>query len=277
MSGTVEIRPNGSNVWRPLVPSDVIRSGDMVMTGSDGQLLIGISNVGQIRIGEDSNFTVSETNSTVSNSVSSGIASGTQVGLGQVGSDPGHGRHHRFWLFVGKEWAKLQTLVGTSDTYEEDTPDATIGVRGTEFTVEAYENGTTAVMTLEGLVGVQDRASNSTVSLQANQTITVPNVSGGLSEQDMLERVVTVNLNSIDRWWEIPITTLSTTLATTSSSASELPSSTSISSQPSVTSTVVSSSTATPGSTDYTMYAVAGVVIAAIIMVAVALTLRRRR
>ena len=62
-------------------------------------------------------------------------------------------------------------------------------------------------MVLEGVVEVQDNTSNSTVSLQANQMVTVPNVPGGLSQQDMLQGVGTVNLNSTDRWWEEPVTT----------------------------------------------------------------------
>ena len=37
--------------------------------------------------------------------------------------------------------------------------------------------------------------------------VTVPNVPGGLSQQDMLQGVGTVNLNSTDRWWEEPVTT----------------------------------------------------------------------
>ena len=122
------------------------------------------------------------------------------------------GHHHHLKLIIGKIWAELQSLTGGSgDSYDADIGDnAAIGIRGTEFTATAYENGTANVMVLEGVVEVQDNTSNSTVSLQANQMVTVPNVPGGLSQQDMLQRVGTVNPNSTDRWWEEPITAFTT-------------------------------------------------------------------
>ena len=75
---------------------------------------------------------------------------------------------------------------------------------------QQHENGAANVMVLEGMVEVQDNTSNSIVSLQANQMITVPNVPGGLSQRDMLRREETVNPNSTDRWWDEPITAFTT-------------------------------------------------------------------
>ena len=60
MSGTVEIRTSGNNEWRPLVHSDTIEPGDMVMTGSDGLLLIKFSSAGKILLGEETNVTYSD-------------------------------------------------------------------------------------------------------------------------------------------------------------------------------------------------------------------------
>ena len=190
-TGTVEISINGGNDWTPLVPSIVptISSGDIIMTGSDG-LLLALFSGGKILLGENTNFTY---------------------------VDPGH--HHYAKLLLGIMWAELQSLTGGSDEIEADIgPNAVVGVRGTEFTATAYENGTANVMVLEGLIDVQDLASNSTVSLQANQTITVPNVSGGLSGQELLQGVETVNPNSTGTWWKEPLAALtpsSTTLGTT--------------------------------------------------------------
>lgn len=209
MSGTVEIEVNGSNEWRPLVPSDIIRPGDMVMTGANGQLLIGLGNVGQIRFGEQTNFTTSVSDYTGSDPPVSGANPACHLHLGLHYG----GRCHVLKLVIGSLWASIQEALGGSDAYETSIGDsAAVGIRGTEFTATAYENGTANVTMLDGLVEVQDLASNSTVSLQANQTITIPSVSGGLSEQDLTQRVSTVNPNSIDRWWETPITTPSSTL-----------------------------------------------------------------
>jgi hypothetical protein len=192
MSGTVEISTNGIE-WTPLVSSDTISLGDSVRTGTNSVLLIQFSG-GKIVLGQNTNVTY---------------------------TDP-HGLHHILLLLLGIIWADLQSATGGSDNYEADLgSNVAVGVRGTEFTATVYENGTANVMVIEGLVEVQDLASNSTVSLQANQTITVPNVSGGLSQQDMSQAVETVNPNSTGAWWEEspigPIATLtpSSTLSTT--------------------------------------------------------------
>jgi len=197
MSGTVEITTDGSN-WRPLVSSDTISSGDSIRTGSDGLLLVQISSGGQtkakILLGENTNITY---------------------------TDPP--RHHRLKIWLGELWAKIQSRTGGSDEFEADCGNTIgVGIRGTELTATAYENGTANVMVIDGLVEVQDAASNSTVMLQTNQTITVPNTPGGLSQQDMSQAVETVNPTANGAWWEQtslgPVDTLtpaSTTIPTT--------------------------------------------------------------
>ncbi len=177
MSGTVEITTDGSN-WRPLVSSDTISSGDSVMTGSDGLLLVQFSSgsqiLGKILLGENTNITY---------------------------IDPHH--HHRLQILLGILWASVQSATGGSDDFEADIGDTAVaGIRGTELTAAAYGNGTANVMVIEGLVEVQDVTSNSTVSLQTNQTITVPYTSGGLSQQEMSQAVETVNPTANGAWWE---------------------------------------------------------------------------
>ena len=102
MIGTVEISVNGSNEWRPLVPSDTISPGDMIMTGSDGILLVKFSS-GKILLGEETN-------------------------LNYV--DPHHLR--LLLLVLGSMWAELENLAGGSDEDEVDVGvNVVVGVRGT--------------------------------------------------------------------------------------------------------------------------------------------------
>jgi hypothetical protein len=188
VSGTVQISSNGGIEWTPLVPSDTISLGDTIMTGPNSVLLIQFSG-GKIVLGQNTNVTY---------------------------KDP-HGLHHLLYLLFGKLWANIQSATGGSDNWDAEIGvTAVVGVRGTEFTAAAYENGTANVLVIEGLVEVQDLASNSTALLQANQTITD---SGGLTQQDMSQAVETVS--STVAWWEEssigPIATLapSSTLSTT--------------------------------------------------------------
>jgi len=200
MSGTVEIKNSGSDLWRPLASSDIVQAGDTVMTGANGLLLLKVSSTGKILLSEETNVTFSDSDLTASNLLSGQIE---PVGLETVA----HGHHH-LRLFIGKIWAFLQSENGGQDSYDAAIGTNTaIGIRGTEFTATAYENGTANVMVVDGVIAVQDNTSNSTVTLQANQMVTVPNVPGGLSQQDLSQRVETVNLNSSDRWWDEPVTT----------------------------------------------------------------------
>lgn len=206
MSGTAEISKSGDSEWRPLVSSDTIVSGDSVMTGSDGLLLIGFSSAGKILLSEETNLTFSD--SSTSSLAVSNLPSGQIQFVGYQLDAGGHHSHH-LRLYIGKIWSYIQSVTGGSA--EEWAADigatAVAGIRGTEFTATAYENGTANVMVINGVVEVQDSISNSSVLLQANQMVTVPNVSGGLSQQDMLQRVGTMNPNSVDRWWDEPVTT----------------------------------------------------------------------
>src|SRR5208283_3682000 len=127
MSGTVEISTNGGNEWTPLVPSDTISLGDTIMTGPNSVLLIQFSG-GKILFGQNTNVTY---------------------------TDPHHLR--RLLLLLGIIWADVQSATGGSDNWEADIGvTAVVGVRGTEFTAAAYENGSANVMVIEGLVEVQD-------------------------------------------------------------------------------------------------------------------------
>ncbi len=205
MSGTVEIRKSGDNDWRLLVSSDTILSGDSVMTGSDGLLLIGFSSAGKILLSEETNLTFSD--SSASNLAFSNVHSGQIQSVDYQLEAGGH--HHHLKLYIGKIWAYVQSMTGGSaeDWAADIGATAVVGIRGTEFTAIAYENGTANVMVIDGMVEVQDSTSNCTILLQANQMVTVPNVPGELSQQDMLQGVATVNPNSTDRWWAEPVTT----------------------------------------------------------------------
>ncbi len=211
VSGTIEIRKSGDIDWRPLVSSDTIVSGDSVMTGHGSLLLIGFSSVGKILLGEETNLTFSE--SSISSPAASNLNSAQIQSVGYQLEAGSH--HHRLRVFIGKIWSHVQSATGgLAEEWAVDIGETAVaGIRGTEFTATAYENGTTNVMVIDGVVEVQDSISNSTVLLQNNQMITVPNVSGGISQQDMSQGVQTVDAGSIDRWWEQPVNTFNTSPA----------------------------------------------------------------
>ena len=105
-----------------------------------------------------------------------------------------------FELSLGNMYARFQKLL--SKRYTIRTPTAVAAVRGTEITISIDSNNSTKLSVLEGEVEIRDVISNSTVIVTGNQTIEVPQVPGGLTEQEMMEKVTTFDQTSIDRWWE---------------------------------------------------------------------------
>ncbi len=72
----------------------------------------------------------------------------------------------------------------------------------TEFTVNVAKDGATTVTVLNGSVTVMDLTSRNGVLLGANKQLTIPKTLGGLSQQDMLQRVATIDVKTLERWWE---------------------------------------------------------------------------
>lgn len=76
---------------------------------------------------------------------------------------------------------------------------------GTEFGVTVAPDGATTVETLEGSVLVMDIISKQSVLVGANQSITIPKSTKGLTEAELLQRITKIDPSSIDKWWEISI------------------------------------------------------------------------
>ncbi len=70
-------------------------------------------------------------------------------------------------LFFGRLWAKVAKAATPSASFEVVTPTAVAGVRGTEFTTAAGEDGNTRVQVDEGSVGVDNDSKD--VSVGAGQ------------------------------------------------------------------------------------------------------------
>ncbi len=88
---------------------------------------------------------------------------------------------------------KIRVFIEGFRPMQVETPTAVMAVRGTEFTINLDEDGTTTVVVLDGMGEVRDLTSNAIVLLEAFQMITVPKIPGGLEQQDMLGRVTRVD------------------------------------------------------------------------------------
>lgn len=173
MFGTVEIQMPGENTWESAVVGSTLIDGDSVRTRTDSKAKIVFEDGSIIILGPDSVLKMK-------------------------------GNEESTWwdllLMRGKFFIQEILHLRIRRVY---TPTVVVAVRGTEFTVEVAEDNATTITVFEGAVEVQDIVSGSSVFLEANQTLTVPQVSGGLTQQDMSNRVTGVDLGSIDKWWTV--------------------------------------------------------------------------
>jgi hypothetical protein len=96
-------------------------------------------------------------------------------------------------LLGGKIWLDARP----TEKHEIHTPVDVLAVRGTEFTVEVAEDGTTTLIVLEGIVEFSDLQQTKIVAVGQNQTST-STPSGTPSDPTMLDPEL------IQRWWEEP-------------------------------------------------------------------------
>ncbi|MDO8734028.1 MAG: FecR family protein [Elusimicrobiota bacterium] len=118
-----EVKTNERNATQ----GSKIETGDIIASGSNSEAVVKLENGSVLNISQNSMVAVEETSS--DNSV--------------------------FKTILGKVKAKVQKLK-TRQKFEIKTPTAICAVRGTEFQVEVFSDGKTAIEVYEGIVGARN-------------------------------------------------------------------------------------------------------------------------
>jgi len=131
ISGTVEVRDEGANDFRPAVDGETLEVGDTVRTGSEARAVITFFEGSTVEMEPETELTMQKLE----------------------GEEEG-GFLTRMGQSMGVTWHRVVDFVDPKSRYEVDTPAATVGVRGTLFQVQVEADGTTAVQAFEGRVAV---------------------------------------------------------------------------------------------------------------------------
>lgn len=143
VNGEVKYTKNGTKQNVPLKFGTVLDDGDKIQTGKDGYaILIFTDDKSQIK-----------------------LTSMTEVTI-EGKRDANANISKRIALEVGQVLAKVQQQKGT---LQIATPTSVASVKGTEFWVVVYEDGTTQVVTLEGLVELINTQSGRIVDVKPGQ------------------------------------------------------------------------------------------------------------
>lgn len=130
-SGSVSILSPGS---------DGVRQGNDGMTLTAGTI---------VTTGEDSNVTL-----TFFEGTSIRLEPGTSLEIERIDYTDGRPVTIVLRQWIGRTWSSIVKMTDSGSQYEIRTPSASAVVRGTLFLTEVDEDGTTTVLTKEGLVSV---------------------------------------------------------------------------------------------------------------------------
>jgi len=142
VTGAVAVRHSKTVKWLPAQVDMPVFFGDTVSSGPDGKGEIVFSDESLLKINPNSKLAI--------NTIISPVEKKNSV-----------------LLFFGRIWSKVSRQASKRKTFEIQTPTAVCGVRGTDFTTAAYEDGTMLVQVGSGRVQVDNEASDTI--LAANQ------------------------------------------------------------------------------------------------------------
>ncbi len=122
IEGCVTVSPSGSDLWQEAAQGQAVYYGDRVRTGAGSWVVLTLSAGGSLTLGAR-----------------------CEVRLDSL---------VRLRLVIGRIWAAVNPALSGSEGFRVETPSAVVGVRGTEFSVCAKEDGLTVVSVSSGLVEV---------------------------------------------------------------------------------------------------------------------------
>ncbi|MFC1913650.1 FecR domain-containing protein, partial [Chloroflexota bacterium] len=144
LSGSAEILETSSANWKQGADGMTLAAGMQVKTSHDSHAVLTFFEGSTIR-----------------------LEPGTNVEIQQLEYDDEQAVTIILKQWTGRTWSRVVKMASPGSRYEIETPSATAIVRGTLFTTEIDETGSTKVATTEGLVSVV--AQDEEVYLPANQ------------------------------------------------------------------------------------------------------------
>ncbi|MCL5949038.1 MAG: FecR family protein [Candidatus Bathyarchaeota archaeon] len=174
IQGDVQIVKAGSTNAEHITGSVVLHDGDTVRTGPNSRVTITYSDGSKFDLKPNSEVVIQATDES-SQSKDVSLKSGLI--------------HLWEQIKAGGKKFKVHAI------------DFVMTIRGSELTVALDDAGAITVTVIDGGVDVQNLETGASVTLEAGQTLTA---TSGATTQQMQDTVQTVDVSSIDRWWNQP-------------------------------------------------------------------------
>lgn len=165
------------NKWQQLTVKDKLKTGDVIRTGSEGNLEFFFDNGTFLKIGEETQF---------------------EIGEGKITE---LGKAYSLHLKAGRIWAKVKGAWKELTKFEVVTPSAVAGVKGTLFSV-SVEKDRTIVSVQEGQIEVRNNTDTEQKLIGHGQMGLVIDNHISLKEIDKEEEKFW-NIPDLNKWVEV--------------------------------------------------------------------------
>jgi hypothetical protein len=136
--GRFQVKQKDSRIWTDATSGMNVFYGDAIRTGASSE--------GLITLVDDSFIKVHANSQIVMNTIISPLE-----------------KKNSILMFFGRVWSKVNKKAMRRKLFEIQTPTAVCGVRGTDFEIGAYEDGTTLVRVNTGEVSIDNETHQKTV------------------------------------------------------------------------------------------------------------------
>ena len=180
ISGNVQVTRANTGQVESVSMSTIVHDGDSIKTNANSRVILLFSDGSIISMGPDSEF--------------------------RFGTISDNSQPKIIKILYGLFYLKEMFQKNLSHRFNVHTPICVVSIRGTEFTVEArQDNNATTVTLIQGEVNVENIETSDSASLTTGQSLTISPNSGGIAQQPLSQSVHAVDLSSIDRWWDVPV------------------------------------------------------------------------
>lgn len=178
LTGEVSIQSGEDGVFQQVDQSATVEVGDTIVTGSDGRAEIDFYAQGLLRVETDTTIRIQESH----------FDPETSTFVGSV------------FVETGRMWNRFFEFVSPESSYEVETSSTVATIRGTAFSVDAYEDGLADIFVFESEVDVMTVYGDQILD---NVRMTAGDFASGEWTQDKNPKMQMKQQSHLDEWVRI--------------------------------------------------------------------------
>lgn len=178
LTGEVSIQSGDDGVFQQIDQTAIVQAGDTIVTGSDGRAEIDFYTQGLLRVETDTTIRIQ----------ASDFDPETNTFVGSI------------FIETGRMWNRFFEFVSPESSYEVETSSTVATIRGTAFSVDAYEDGLADIYVFESEVDVMTVYKD---QILGNVRMTAGDFASGEWTEDKNPKMQMKQQDHLDEWVRI--------------------------------------------------------------------------